>query len=617
MAKDNRESDTSIASQSKRPATGQHDSDSQGADQAQHQHPYTQPQQHRSKAQKHVVGGSRLHARVPSSKALHKHGAASTSKLNRRQASPSPDRAGLTTAIGHRRAVSDVRLSRDSSYTNIKKNTSQSSLKRNRSHADVAKKNKSSSQLHDSPSHSEANKVKPAKGQVHFNLGDDGQEDEWIDASTSASPYLSRRTSVNSSASAKAHGTSADNPAARSETISEGVTQEDSPDREILQHKEYLTSRLLQRAPSQSAPPKMSAETASVTPQAPQRHRSPDSNMSHESTSTLSGTPSTAVQHVLGSNGQTEVTSRFITNASQDSGGGGSFYTSGGSSRPSTGTTEDVARRHRSVGSIAQSAGTEQSTPTQTGLLPRGEDRPSPADEEGYRGVEGSALASSARKRRPGNAAPPAEKSRTQQKLNLQRASSAMEQNHNSHGMVRLAAAAASAAGPLVGGAGFDDRDPRVGKLLERTGLEYLIVRRYQNPVARSLARLSQLPGADKGVRIPKSGATTTGGGGHSKRTSVLSGGGQYGLSQSYHSRDRPATSGGHGPTRQPVTPKRAFSTLRANGASSSFEPEEESNRMHDGLSGSSLVNGEDDDGTLALLRALWEKNLDLSASQD
>jgi hypothetical protein len=40
---------------------------------------------------------------------------------------------------------------------------------------------------------------------------------------------------------------------------------------------------------------------------------------------------------------------------------------------------------------------------------------------------------------------------------------------------------------------------------------------------------------------------------------------------------------------------------------------------MHErqGLSGASLVDGTEDAGTLALLRMMWDKNMDLSASQD
>lgn len=613
MAKERENSDLSLpSSQSKRPAFSQRDSDSQISDNALSQQQHHQP---RAKHQKHVVGGGsgRLHARVPSSKALHKHNAStSTVKLTRRQTSPSPVERALASS-SHRRATSEVKLpSRESSSMNLKKNSSQTSLKRNRSHVEVGKRNKSSGHLKRSSSNPTVNKTKSSKSQVHFDLGNDGQEDEWVDASTSASPYLSRRGSVNSTAQSSSQAQSALDSRSQSplrepdqEAASSGPEGSDT-DRERAQHREYLTSRLLQRTPSHGAPPKMSAEVASVEPIRSQRQQSPDSGLSRES-STLSGTPSTGAHPALGSNGNDELTSRFVTTSSQGSGAAGSFYTGGSSSIPSTGRTDDGSHRSRSMGNLARSSETNRSTPTQKELEGL-KDKATPVGDEDDVGITSSALASTARSRRTGIVvAPPAEKSRTQQKINLQRASSSMEPSHRHHsGMGRLAAIQ-HAAGPLVGGAGYDESDPRVNKLLERTGLEYLIVRRYQNPVARSLARLKQLPGYDKGQRIPAGGGAPNG---HSKRNSTLSGGGQYGLSQSYRDRDSQ-------PSRRPVTPRRNFSSIRADGADSSLDTDDGAARGHDGLSGSSLVNGEDDDGTLALLRALWEKNLDLSASQD
>src|SRR5207247_995594 len=86
--------------------------------------PSTTPPQHsKAKTQKHVVGGGRVHARVPSSKGLHK----------------------LTKAHGNDGSHDNLkRLARNSSGTNLKKNSSHVSLKRNRSSADVPKRPKSS-----------------------------------------------------------------------------------------------------------------------------------------------------------------------------------------------------------------------------------------------------------------------------------------------------------------------------------------------------------------------------------------------------------------------------------------------------------------------------------------
>ena len=200
------------------------------------------------------------------------------------------------------------------------------------------------------------------------------------------------------------------------------------------------------------------------------------------------------------------------------------------------------------------------------------------------------------RTRRSVYRAQPAEKSRTQQKLNLQRASSSIEP-----AQAGGAAGVLSGVSPLVGGSSYDNRDPRIGKLLERTGMEYLVVRRYQNPIARSISRLSRMPVNQKQRRIPQQNGPN--GMGPNGRPSDLSGPGNYNLSQSYGDyRSRP------------TTPRRSTS-IRTNGAGSSFDAQDE--RAHDHLSGASFVNG-DDDGVSALLRNLWDKSpMEFSASQD
>ncbi|KAI1457042.1 hypothetical protein F4805DRAFT_205105 [Annulohypoxylon moriforme] len=541
MAKDS-DNSAANAAQSKRPAVNRHDSDSQVSDHASHQ------QHHRTKPQKHVVGGGatgRFHARVPSSKGLHKnHAAASTSKLTRKPTSPSPERTPMTAqAQSHRRNTSDVKLQRDPSSSTLKNNSSQSSLKRNRSHAEIGKRPKSATNLKRSSSHKEVSKLKGAKGQVHFDLGSD-QEDEWVDASASASPYLSRRGSA----------TPHEEPPARK--------QESPLDRETAQHNQYLTSRLLQRTPSSSAPPQMSAETVSV------RHNSgsPESQASRGPPS-LFGTPKNAA--IVGSGGE-ELTSRFVNGGSGPGSGptaeSGSFYASARAQNQRS----DAIRRPQSLGNMNQNY------------------RASISDDE-----SDSALAP--RTRKSIYKAAPAEKSRTQQKLNLQRASSSIEPTQPVSGVGVVGVS------PLVGGSGYDNRDPRIGKLLERTGMEYLVVRRYQNPIARSIARLSKLPGANKSQHIPNQNGTN--GTANGKRTSALGGTGRLDLGQNYTT-DKAKS--------RPTTPRQGTS-IRANGTNSSFDGEEE--RLHDRISGSSFDGA--DDGVAAILRNLWDKSMDLSASQD
>jgi len=635
MTKERDSGDLDGTSQSKRPLLNRLESSDQ-THHLSHQHP-------RPKSQKHLVGGGtggRLHARVPSSKALHKHHAAtSTAKLNRRR-SLSPDQAtGPPLPPTHRRATSDLKLGNDASVSShIRKNSSHTSLKYNRSHVDASKKSKLSTNLKRSQSNPAVHKLKGGASKVHFNLGGDGPddfedengdgpEDEWVDASTSASPLLSRRSSA--AAGAQTQGAfPSDGPLIVSPTtvalkaaelVAANHTRELSQSSGLSQssHNQYLTTRILQRAPSHGAPPKMTAENASARPGSSRQH-SPDSIIGADPSSL--GTSRMVSQSRPGSSGKQELTSRFVGINSQESGSGvpvNHFMTSiqhGGISRAAvTGRLEaNGPRRPRSMGNLSQVAhrhgangdydyaGVMDSTKVDEPLT----------DEED---VENNRLAAGPRSRRNGGYThPTADMSRTQQKLNLQRASSTLEPTHPHPGLGMGLGGVAVAPGPLVGGSTYDSRDPRLGKLLERTGMGYLIVRRYQNPIARSLARLAQLPGADKNRPIPRPGT------GHSKRGLDVNG--RPASAREREPRDaNMATLIGGQSARRPATPRGAFSLRQPASTSSSLETDDGASRIHERsrLSGTSLVNGEDEATTLTLLRNMWDKNLDLSASQE
>ncbi|KAG7286584.1 hypothetical protein NEMBOFW57_008895 [Staphylotrichum longicolle] len=459
MARD-ADSEALGANQSKRPASGFHDM----GDQPQQQHP---PLHHRSKSQKHIVGGTggRLHARVPSSKGLLKHHtAASTTKLNRKHGSLSPDQgAGAALASHHhRRATSELKLTRDPSSTNLKKNPSHTILKRNRSQVEVGKRNKSSTNLNRSASNPAVNKL---RSKVQFNLGDEDQDDnqdddEWVDASTSASPLLSRRGSAH---------------------------------------------------------------------------------------------------------------------------------------------------------------------PPQRRIRPRHRDEPH------------------------------------QQKLNLQRASSTLEPAHPHPGLGMVPPGVVVANlnalnGPLVGvPTTYDTRDPRVGKTLERTGMQYLTVRRHLNPVARSIARVMQLPGLENSRRIPQhshhhhpsSSSSHHPSRHHASRLSEQFVPRTSSMADLIINNNGPSTAAAAARPRSTIgntstNTNGAFSALQS--ASSSLGtaatdddgrhgghggqgaahgaqghgPHGQGHGQGQGLSGSSLVDGAEDAGTMALLRMMWEKNPGaLSASHE
>ncbi|KAI5917104.1 hypothetical protein F4810DRAFT_82427 [Camillea tinctor] len=565
MAKDRDSDNSSSSAQSKRPTAPRHNSDSQVGDHTSHQQ-QSQQQQHRTKPQKHVVGGAgRFHGRVASSKALHNkaHGQSST-KLNRRLASPSPERPSI-----NRRNTSELKLSHDSSNL---------AVKRNRSQVEIGKRAKSTTNIKRSSSHKDIAKLKGAKGQVHFDLGNDGHEDEWVDASGSASPYMSRRGSV--------IGTGHKDRTPSNESSSRPHTPPSShlptgqrnpgpsPNRQTAQHNNYITSRLLQRTPSHSIPPTMTVETATAS--VPPHAGSPESQTSRGPPS-LYGTPKTAT--FVGSGGD-EVSSRFVN---------------GSGSGPGSGATGETAPIYTQTRSLARREGVRrpQSLSNLNQDHPGRDPRASSSDDE-----DDSALAP--RTRRPGLRVTPAEQSRTQQKLNLQRASSTIEPTQVGGGVGVVGAS------PLVGGTDYDNRDPRVGKLLERTGMEYLVVRRYQNPIARSIARLSHLPDAHKNQRIPpKQNGLNGNGAAHGKKSSD----GGFRLSQSLVETTTTTTR-----SSRPTTPRRTTS-IRTNGANSSFEAEDDQHH-HPRMSGSSFVDGMDE-GVAALLRNLWDKNMDLCASQE
>ncbi|KAF5027638.1 hypothetical protein F66182_264 [Fusarium sp. NRRL 66182] len=580
------DSASSVSGQSKRPPLNHQESDSHSESSGVHQqHQHQQHRRpHRHNQRQHTVGHLH-HARGPATKAAPKQ-----PKLSRRH-TDTPNE--VQQQQNHRRAASDAKLSsRDSSSGNLAKSSSQtrldksssstklvkspshSKLKRNRSHTEVGKRTRSAElKRASSTTIVYQPQTSAGKSQVHFDLGN--EEDEWVDASGSNSPYLSRKGSLNSSNHSVHHpddrpGSSRPITPSDLAVLSTAADQQQddpeeqhssSPDRETAHQKEYLTSRILKRTPSHGAPPQMSADLVQISP----RRFAPASADTRES-----GT-------LTGSN-QDELTSRFVEAAGSGLTSQGSFY------RPPRGDFDrfnDPPQKPRSV----------------TSLQGDREDRREPPTSAPREEVDDSALAPKAAQR---SAAPSAHASRTQQKLNLQRASSVIEPGQAVGGVGGVVGHT-----PLigVGGPGYDganSRDPRVGKLLERTGMEYLVVRRYQNPIARSLERLNHLPGMNKTLRIPRSNTASANG----KRS--------MDLTMRQHTRNVSMPD-----PRRPPTPKRPNSVRTTNGAPSSYDGNDDDGRLTDRLSGSSLVGGDEEDGTTTLLRNMWEKSMELSASTD
>jgi hypothetical protein len=449
----------------------------------------------------------------------------------------------LTKAHGNEGSHTDLKkLGRNSSSTtSLKKNSSHVSLKRNRSSADVSKR--------------------PAS--VHFEIGDQEPEDGW--ESSSASPALSRsasRSAVSSnqsSAKPSANNSQPQSPVQPSPTFKTKAPIVDGPE-ERSAHKadgKVITERLLQRTPSYNTT-KMSLATATPT------GRSSDSvNKSQgHSTSTVSSTPK------IGS--KDEVVSRFV----------------GGSGTPNSPFLTDNKVEHHNKGDSTESKHEEVKRARSMGNLTGNltlQDTSLHDEEE-----EESALAPRSRKSSTSHAYIPPQQSRTQQKLWLQRASSNIEPQQITPGSAinGLSSIHGGLGGSPLIGAGYDGRDPRIKIQLERTGLEYLVVRRHQDPVGKALKRLEKLPGMESNRRIPPNTNAKKSGGGA----------GAFGLSQSLKESRRSGKD----------------KTQVASGARSSYEGQA-------GSQDDSGMNGRanEDDGVGALLRSIWEKSFDMSASAD
>lgn len=620
MARDADGEVSGITGQSKRPHASRLDS----SDQIPH---------HRVKSQKHIVGGgSRMHARVPSSKALHKHhGPTSTTKLNRRHGSSfSPERgSGLVLASNHhhhRRATSELKLVGNTSSTDLKNNTSQVSLKRNRSQADVGKKNKSLSNLNRSASNRAVDKLRHSRSssKVHFNIGTDEEEDddnedegEWVDASASASPLLSRRGSTISGTGQPADTPTKNQGPNLSTALStfsaspqlptshrDDPTKDQSPPANgpsgltrNASHNQYLTSRILSRASSHGAPPKMSTETALVRPASPRQPSlapsslgqstliRPGSSGGPELTSRFLGNnnsqgsserPELTSHFLAGSSGKPELTSRFLGENGPEHGSdtaresfkrAANTSKSGFSRAAVNGKAEAVIpRRPRSMGSLShQDPANRQPTGLESNGVPPTSEFVLPED-----------------------------LNRTQQKLDLARESSAVEPADNPY------ARATAVIGVFNPDKAPQEQPAVVSRIVKRTGMLYDAVRMYQNPIARSIARVRQLPGVQQGQKIPAP----------SRMRSAFNMDGH-----DYH--ESAGTS-----SKRPVTPRSTFASIRGAGsAASSLGTEDDPGRIHDRqrFSGMDLTDEQDNslEDTTALLAKMWDQRQDLSASQE
>ncbi|OBT91657.1 hypothetical protein VE01_10349 [Pseudogymnoascus verrucosus] len=539
----------------------------------------TPPQREHKPKTKHAVG-HRLHGRVPSTRALQKlkahAGERDASKLLRRQTS-TPGSPTTPTMEG----IDEPKFPRGETTAATRPST----LRRNKSHGEVKKAAKVATAMKRSASHTSISHQ--SKSSVHFDLANtttngDDHDDGWTEASGSASPSLSRANSV---AGASSGRNSARPPASAANSIPPSLAASPAKlridARDWSQHERthsapdahQITSRLLQRAPSQGAAPKMS--TVSATAVAPGT-----SQVSDLAASSGSATPHTDSH-------KSELISRFKGSGSGTPGDTSPFLQS--HHPTSTKKAEAANGAAANESDAANFALNSRRAKSMSNLKARGIEPDDSSDDD-------RALAP--RSRKSSTHYIPPQQSRTQQKLWLQRASSNIEP-------AQLAPAGALGLGlgglpvgmgmgmgmglnvhasPLVGsiGSGYGPEggagDPRIRMQLEKTGSAFMVVRRHQDPIAKSVRRLLVLPGGEKGRRIPGTGRVKAGKG--------------VGLSQSL----REGRSRGGLP-------------------SGSLEEERPRASFEVGSPVGSVEGGGDDDGLAAILRGLWEKGPELSSS--
>jgi hypothetical protein len=494
------------------------------------------------KPQRHVVGHGRLGARNSSSKNLAKltkvapaNDATPTQKHHMRSKSGELLESASSSPRPHMKRNASAFVVRNQSHSALKKNFSSGHLPRHASSKNTMKaarhpvpltKRTISNRSDHSEQSRDSEPPSPAHPTVRFALGDGDEvgptdehdgDGEWTEESASASPHTTRSSTPARSNSIISEGPmtgKADDATGAHDSMSEAESSgtvihapSSPPTRPAVERTlaarpvngsssyhssrppdaDAITSRLLQRAHSHNAAPQVTNVSAVVTSDS-QGVKS----LSHSQSSTMQdGTPGR------------DLVSRFINTSS------------------SGGTPKD--------GSLLPA---EQQRSRETGDLDghkRNKSTPNFGD-------QGSSPTSSFTARtishRSGTSTPTElPPSRTQQKLLLQRASSNIEHVQKHIPAVLPRAGASQIIGHGVSFTSNEGAVPaQIQGLFTQATKEYQVVRRFRNPVADAIIRLSEIPGTSRhNTHIPKQ---------KGKAGYVNGGDGMYGLSQSYRSRE-------------------------------------------------------------------------------
>ena len=227
--------------------------------------------------------------------------------------------------LSHKRNSSNVSLQRPSSKGSMKRNSSHSTLSRNGSTIKLGNQPKSEkAQIKKSLMKDFTNDV-PIAGTTRFEVGDEGQDDEWTEDSSSQSPVTTRTDSrpktpkepptpdePHEPMSPTLPDSPPESPPLQSSSPSNG-TAKSRTNMEINRENSYshppdanaVTNRLLNRTGFHAPPPQTSPILANISP-----HRVGSPDLSHSQASTTINEPSLPADGI----------SRFLPSAHSNSG---------------------------------------------------------------------------------------------------------------------------------------------------------------------------------------------------------------------------------------------------------------------------------------------------------
>ncbi|KAF1359198.1 hypothetical protein EJ07DRAFT_166217 [Lizonia empirigonia] len=552
------------ASRAKRPTPMTRQSSSQShISQSPPEKGHHRPQQHKV-THRHVAGG-RMQRTMSTGKNLGKF-----AKATQQQAQAADESGGRH----HRRSQSGTSLSAPSSpRPGFKRNASSGAIMRYnpQAHAHThLRKNHSSGHLVAKAKGGKSSKdlaqprVKlgnPSRSRqaspeerpiVHFDMGNDnedenGDNDEggWTEESASQSPNTTRSTTRSNSVAAEAQrvvddateintranagGDTSPTPAAQhaqpqsTYTLPGRARMPPQGNRAASSHHarppdaDLITSRLLQRSASHTVAPQASSVSATVASTADRGHQ-----LSTSVGSTLVDTPGR------------DLVSRFMDgDGSAGTPHDGDYMPGRRASNPS-GNNLDKTKRNKSMPNFNDIEEDEGSgTPTRPQSVKSGATTP--------------------------NLFPPIN-NRTQNKLLLQRAASAIEPHAPVPAILRTGGPSFHNIGLSYNTGGEGRLDPRLQQQFNQVAIEYKVIQRYRNPLADSIIRIQQMPGMLRRLRattpastngssslgvstlsssINENGIETDGTGSRRSRMSFDQGGGEEGR-RSLEGEDRP-----------------------------------------------------------------------------